>query len=259
LEAGLKGTTRVTHGSGDLCGLAARARVGNLPPARNPCLRARVCGQAWIFFSLNFTSAAAAVREPGTLTVTNHCYRGPDASSVGLSVSIFVLSTSRVSDSFVKHPTSTLWHLQDLQVIAKPIQMDGHRPNHSAKSAIRQLSAISSRKSPYQQLNYPTALSRPESSGPLESQLTSCQTHHQARIIQATQCLWSSLDFSNHKSPSSHHWGQSPPLSGLPSSLKALNFSSPEIKAMFNDSNWVVCHVPSKKGMYHSLFSSCMN
>ena len=163
----------------------------------------------WTFTS--FTSAAAAVRESGTLTATNRRRHTPDPSSVGPSVSIFEPLTSFHSDSFIKPTTFAPWHLQDLQDISKPIQMDGHGPDHSAKSATRRLSAISSRKSPHRQLNNPTALSRPESSPGLlshNSQVAGLAT----RTIQATRCLWSSPDSSNYKSPSSHHRDPSPPI-----------------------------------------------
>jgi hypothetical protein len=68
---------RVPHGSGDPCGLAARAWVGRFPPARNPHLQARVSRQAWVFSQTSFFAAAATVNESGILRAKNCCLSAP--------------------------------------------------------------------------------------------------------------------------------------------------------------------------------------
>jgi hypothetical protein len=155
------------------------------PPARNPRPRARVGGQARVFFcvvdflSFRFFHQASDFRTWALARLASHRQAHPDGWSRTRSL-------SQVSNSPTQHDLKS-------QVAASTTQQpDGIE---------------SSRVMP----------------GPLESQLT---THKSPDSSPgSSRCLWSSPDSSNHNSPSSHHWNPSPPLSGLPSSLKALKSS----------------------------------
>jgi hypothetical protein len=83
----------------------ARAWVGKFPPARNPRPRARVGGLVRVFFSLISTSAAAAFKDSGPLTATNHRRHALVPSSVGPQADSFLtLTLARPASHRQAHP-----------------------------------------------------------------------------------------------------------------------------------------------------------